>query len=187
MNVLEAIYTRRSVREFTREPVDESDIRDLIDAAIQAPNAINRQAWRFVVVSNPTVLRGIAQAAKAHALAQLDMTAPESAGLHGHLSNPGFDIFYGAPLLVVIWTKGPDDMAVHDCCLAAENLMLAAVTKALGSCWIGFAEAWLATAGAKSQLGIEPSGRPVAPVILGHPSRPSPAPGREPAKVHWIR
>jgi nitroreductase len=187
MNVLEAIYTRRSVREFTREPVDDSDVRDLVDAAIQAPNAVNRQGWRFVALSNPTILRGVAQAAKAYALARLDPAAPGSAGLHGHLSNPDFNIFYGAPLLVVIWTAGADEMATQDCCLAAENLMLAAVAKGLGSCWIGFAEAWLATDEGKRQLGIDGAGRPVAPIILGHPARIPPPPGREPTQIRWIR
>lgn len=186
MNVIEAIYGRRSVREFTGEPIDESDAKDLIDAAIQAPNAMNRQAWRFVAISNATMLRQIAQAAKAQALAQLDQT-PGLAALRGHLTNPAFDVFYGAPLLVVIWTTTPDDMAVHDCCLAAQNLMLAATAKGIGSCWIGFAEAWLATDRAKADLGIDQAGRPVAPIILGHPRQFPPAPERAPAQVRWIR
>ena len=50
MDLREAIYTRRSIREFTAEPVDEKTIRDLIDAAIQAPNAVNAQPCAFCVV-----------------------------------------------------------------------------------------------------------------------------------------
>ena len=50
MDLKEAIYTRRTVREFTAEPVNESIIRDLIDAAIQAPSAVNQQPYSFCVV-----------------------------------------------------------------------------------------------------------------------------------------
>lgn len=186
MNLFGALYARRSVREYTADAIDERDLRDLIDAAIQAPNAMNRQAWRFVVISDRRMLKRVGQAAKGVALATLD-GAPELAPLRKHLSDASFDIFYGAPVLVVIWTAVGDDMAVHDCCLAAENLMLAASIKNLGSCWIGFAEAWLATAEARRELGIDPAGRPVAPIILGHPQRLPPAPGRAPAQIHWIR
>ena len=186
MHLFEAIYTRRSIREFTSEGIDESTLTDLIDAAIQAPNAMNRQLWRFVVVTSRDELRRIGQVAKAYALAGLDRT-PELAGLKGHLADPLFDIFYGAHALMVIWTIGTDDMSVHDCCLAAENMMLAATIKGLGSCWIGFSEAWLATPEAKVALGIDQAGRPVAPIILGHPQSVPPAPARESAQVTWIR
>jgi len=50
MDLKEAIYTRRSVRDFTAEPVAEKAIRDLIDAAIQAPSAVNAQPYTFCVV-----------------------------------------------------------------------------------------------------------------------------------------
>jgi nitroreductase len=186
MNAIEAIYMRRSVREFTREPVDQSDVKDLIDAAVQAPNAMNRQGWRFIAVSSPTLLRRIAQKAKAEMLAQLER-APGANGLREQLADPAFDILYGAPLLVLIWTAGPDEMAVYDCCLAAENLMLAAAAKGLGSCWIGLAQAWLATPEAKSELRLGPGGRAVAPIILGHPARIPTPPDRAPARIHWFR
>jgi nitroreductase len=42
MDLKEAIYTRRATREFTAEPVDEKTLRDLIDAAVQAPSAVNQ-------------------------------------------------------------------------------------------------------------------------------------------------
>jgi nitroreductase len=45
MDLQEAIYTRRAVRFYTAEPVDEKTIEGLIGAAIQAPSALNQQAW----------------------------------------------------------------------------------------------------------------------------------------------
>ena len=54
------------------------------------------------------------------------------------LNDPKFHIFYHAPVLVVIAAAEPTDWAVEDCALAAENLMLAAYAKGLGTCWIGW-------------------------------------------------
>ncbi|MGE5261234.1 MAG: nitroreductase family protein, partial [Actinomycetota bacterium] len=48
MELLQAIYGRRSVREYSGEPVDDAALRKLIDAAVQAPSAINKQPWSFI-------------------------------------------------------------------------------------------------------------------------------------------
>jgi nitroreductase len=116
----------------------------------------------------------------------MDKTTP-SGHFREHLLAPSFDIFYGAPALVVICALADDDMAVQDCSLAAQNLMLAAHDKGLGSCWIGFAEGWLAQPEARAELGLPENARPVAPIILGHPAAQPPPPGRDKAKMQWVR
>ena len=50
MDVREAIYSRRSIRAFTDAPVDEKMLGRLIEAAVQAPSAMNEQPWSFTVV-----------------------------------------------------------------------------------------------------------------------------------------
>ena len=56
MDVREAIYGRRAVREFTTEPVEEAALRRLVDAAIQAPSAVNQQPWLFTIVRDKELL-----------------------------------------------------------------------------------------------------------------------------------
>ena len=65
---MQAIRERRSVREYTDEPVSDATLRELIEAAIQAPSAINRQSWCFVIVKNQQLLAQISDQAKAHLL-----------------------------------------------------------------------------------------------------------------------
>jgi nitroreductase len=141
MDLKEAIYSRRAVREYTAEPVDEKTIRELIDAAIQAPSAVNQQPWSFCVVRDQAVLARISSEAKAHML----RTSPAALLPHfqERLSNPAFNIFYHAPVLVLISSATESPWAVENCSLAAENLMLAARAAGLGTCWIGFAQKWL--------------------------------------------
>ncbi len=66
MDLREAIYTRRAVRDFTTEPVDDRIICELIDAAVQAPSAVNQQPCSFCVVRDGAVLGKISREAKAH-------------------------------------------------------------------------------------------------------------------------
>lgn len=184
MDAKEAIYTRRAVRSFTGESVDEQTLRQLMDAAVQAPSAVNQQPWSFCVVRDRTLLARISNDAKAYML----KTSPVAASHHFQelLSNPDFDIFYHAPVLVLISSVAESPWAVEDCSLAAENLMLAACAAGLGTCWIGFAQAWLGTAEGKAALGLPASYVPVAPIIVGHPkSAPPPVPRKAP-DIRWI-
>jgi nitroreductase len=185
MDLKDAIYSRRSVREFTAEPVSEATIRELIDAAIQAPSAVNQQPYAFCVIRDQKVLANISQEAKAH------MVRTTPIGLMSHhfsevLNDAKFNIFYHAPVLILICTVTDIPWALEDCALAAENLMLAARGADLGTVWIGFAQGWLGTPEGKAVLKLPGAYRPIAPIIVGHPkAAPPPVPRKEP-EIRWI-
>ena len=185
MELQEAIIGRRAVREYTGEAVDEPTIRLLIDAAVQAPSAVNQQPWTFAVVRDQKLLGQVSQNAKSHMLA----TMPESSHsdhFQSVLGDPDFHIFYHAPVLIVISAAADGFWNVEDCALAAENMMLAAYAAGLGSCWIGFAQRYLNTPEGKTALGLPASWVPVAPIIVGLPkSIPAPVPRKAP-EIRWI-
>lgn len=184
MNIHDAIYGRRAIRDFTEAAPGRTDIEAVIDAAIQAPSGVNRQPWAFVVTMGRPTLARFSGLAKAHLLPSIAKDSP----LHGfreHLEDETFNIFYNAPVLVVISATDKDLMSLKDCCLAAQNVMLAALDRGLGSCWIGFSEAWLGTPEGKAQLGIPEKHIPVAPIILGRPATMPPAPARRAAEIRW--
>jgi nitroreductase len=185
MELKEAIYSRRATREFTAEPVNEKILRDLIDAAVQAPSAVNEQPWAFCVVRDKAVLAKISREAKAY------MVKSSPIGLVSHhfdqiLNDPSFDIFYQAPTLIVICSVVEIPWAVEDCALAAENLMLAARAAGLGTCWIGFAQGWLGTPEGKAALNLPSAYKPVAPIIVGHSKSLPPTVPRKQPEIHWI-
>jgi nitroreductase len=160
-------------------------LRKLIDAAVQAPSALNEQPWVFSVVTDKAVLARISDAAKARMLSR----PPAGVALpllHEVVENADFDILYGAPALIVISSATQSHWAVENCCLAAQNLMLAARAAGLGTCWIGFAQIWLGTPEGKATIGIPQSCLPIAPIIVGHPqSEPPPVPRKAPTVV-WV-
>lgn len=185
MDFKEALYNRRAIRQFTDESVDELALRALIDAAIQAPSAVNQQPWHFSVVRDKALFSRISRAAKGH----LSKTSPVAwASPHSQdlLTDPNFNIFYDAPVLIVISAKAESLAAVADCALAAENLMLSACAAGLGTCWIGFAQDWLATPEGKSALKIPESCLPVAPIIVGHPKASAPPVPRKQPTIDWL-
>jgi nitroreductase len=184
MELLEAINGRRSVRDYTDETVNDTVLRELIGLAVQAPSAVNQQPWSFIVVKDKALLTHISDQAKAHML-NSPLAAPLQR-LRDMLADPNFHLFYNAPVLIVICAVDAGNFGVEDCALAAENLMLAAYAKGLGTCWIGLAQGWLGTADGKSALGLSTAFIPVAPIIVGHPRRqPDPVPRKAP-DIRWL-
>lgn len=183
METKECIFTRRSVRNFLEKPVEKEKLDILIDAAIQAPSAMNSQPWAFAFVLSKERLKEISDRSKAHLLSILDHR-PMLQKYRTTLENPGFNLFYNAPALVLVCSK-PDcsPNPSIDCALAADNLMLMARNLELGTCWIGLASAYLNTPEGKQYLGIPGSYGVVAPIIVGYSESEQSTMDRNPPEV----
>jgi nitroreductase len=83
-----------------------------------------------------------------------------------------------------VLAKSVQPQAFEDCCLAAENLMLAARDEGLGTCCIGLAHPWFNLRSTEHELGL-PEEYEV--VVLGHPKAWPESHGRHPAEIHWLR
>jgi nitroreductase len=185
MNVIEAIRGRRAVRKFLPKPIERSVVTAIVEAAAQAPSAMNVQPWFFVVVEGADVLRRWSTSAKQHLLITMSAGSP-IARFRDQLADPGMNIFHDAPTLIVICARDNSSQAAEDCCLAAENLMLAAHDRGLGTCWIGLARPWFNTAEGHEAINLPQGAVAVAPIVIGAP-REAPAPTqREKPEVHWI-
>ncbi len=110
--MLDLIKTRRSVRKFKPTPVSDEDIQDLLEAAMNAPSAINEQAWQFVVLSGKALDDFLA----------INENTPKS-----------------APIAILVCQDLSAEKArgysVQDCAAATQNILLAAHAKGLGSVW----------------------------------------------------
>ena len=185
MDINEAISGRRSARDYTTQAVDDETIRRLIDAAVHAPNASNGQPWTFTVVRDQGLLDRISDDAKSHLLATMP-DGPRSDRYRTRLSDADFQIFYHAPVLILISGIAQRPWVVEDCALAAENLMLAAYGDGLGTCWIGFAQGFLNTSEGKNALGLPATSVPVAPIIVGHPKTETAPAARKEPEIRWV-
>lgn len=185
MEVLQAIHTRRAVREYAERPVDRETVLALTEAACQAPSAINQQPWAFAVIQNQALLEEISGEAKAYWRATLADEGPTDQ-LRTLVENPDFNLFYNATTLIIIYARTEGLNPEEDCCLAAENLMLAAHAMGLGTCPIGLARPWLGRQEVKAAMGVPEGYTPVFPVIVGHPRGETAAvPRRAPEILFW--
>ncbi|HET9793920.1 MAG TPA: nitroreductase [Thermoanaerobaculia bacterium] len=183
MDVMTAIFERRAIRAFTADPVTRSRIESLIEASVQAPSARDLEPWAFVVFEGRDRLKRMAEEVREFLLAS--PAAQASPELRARFSDPGFDVFYGAPVLVVICATSGESQAAEDCCLAAQNFMLAARAAGLGTCPIGLARPWLSQPSTKEKLGIPAGQVPVFPLVLGRPDEQPGRRPRRPAAIVW--
>lgn len=185
VGVMDAIFHRRAVRAYAAEDVSEAVVNRLLAAAVQAPSAMNQQPWGFAVLHGRARLRGYSERAKRHLVA----TYPATFELHSRselYENPAYDLFHGANTLIVIYAASGRLHPSEDCCLAAENLMLAAYALGLGTCPIGFARPWFDLLETKRELGVPEHYRAVFPVVVGYPAGFTPNSGRdEPNVLCW--
>ena len=178
MDLLEAIAGRRSVREYTAQAVEDAVVDRLLAAAVSAPSAHNGQPWRFTVVRDRALLDRLSDEAKAFRLATANLDERGRA----RMADPNYHLLHHAPALVLISAVEASTWAVEDCALAAENLMLTAFSLGLGSCWIGYVQAYLNTADGKRLFRLPEACVPVAPIVIGYPtSQPAPTSRSEPS------
>jgi nitroreductase len=185
MDILKAIYQRRAVRDYTDQDVSRDLVGKLIDAAIQAPTALDGQLLAFAVIQGRQRLRDYSDRAKAHFLQTFSPGRDPHSAHHDILKEPSYNIFYNAGTVVAVYSRPGGQFNTIDCCLAAENLMLAALAMGLGSCPIGFAQAWLDHSETKEELGIPGEYTAVLPIILGYPAGPTAPVPRKAPEIHY--
>jgi nitroreductase len=186
IGLADAIFHRRAVRHYRPKPVPAVTVRELLLAAVQAPSALNQQPWVFGIFQGGRRLRAYSERVKQH-LVSTYPTSFEVNSRSQRYEDPEYDLFHGASTLIVIYATQGRLNPNEDCCLAAENLMLAAYGMGLGTCPIGYARPWLDLPETKRELGVPEAYTAVFPVVVGFPETlPEPTPREEPIVVSWL-
>ena len=178
-DVLENIYSRRSVRAYLSDDVPDDVIRELIRAGTYAPSAANKQPWRFVVIKNRELITKLSDKAKELWMEQATKASqPELKSLVNMVSRPGFNIFFNAPLLIMIFSDSDAFSPQIDCSLSLG----------MGSCWIGLAAPLGQVQAIMDDLGATSSCKLEGSLIFGYPVKlDMKAPKREENVVlKWI-
>jgi len=121
------IKSRRSIRRFKVVQIPDSELQEILDCAILAPNAGNQQKWHFTVIQNRSTLDMIAKMMKENMMNSGVEFLVERA------KDPNFNPFGGAPALILITADKTVRFAEIDCAAAAENIIIAAESLGLGS------------------------------------------------------
>ena len=128
---LETIRRRRSIRDFTSKQIQEEELQAILKAGIYAPYG-DRQSRMFTVIQNREMINRINSEAKESAVS-MGLPRMKQLGMQ-----KDFNCFYGAPTAVIISGSRGFPGSVYDCSAAAQNMLLAAESINIGSCWIHF-------------------------------------------------
>ncbi|VVB91434.1 Coenzyme F420:L-glutamate ligase [uncultured archaeon] len=189
-DIIEVIKTRRCVREYKEDPVPDEDIQFLIDCARYAPSGFNMQPWSFLVVKNKETMWKLSESGKKAMIPLLEPikdTSKKASGFLVFLKTKGTSMFYNAPALVIILGNKNAPTADHDCAMAAQNMMLAAHSRGIGSCWIGGVLPALMNEELLKELGAPAGYKAVAPLIFGYPKGKTQMPEKIEPEVKWLR
>lgn len=170
---MNTLLTRRSVRRYRNDPVPKELLDQIVQAGLYAASGMGRQSALMVVVTNKEVRDQLSN------LNRRVMNGPE-----------GSDPFYGAPVVIVVAADRSAGTYLNDGSLALGNMMNAAHSLGLASCWIHRAKEELAFPEGKAlmkKLGIPDDYEGIGNLIVGYADgeEPSPAPRKE-GRVYFV-
>ena len=187
IEIFSVIRERRSVRNYTDRDIPDDAIRAIIAAGIQAPTALGLQSWQFVVARDRDLMRRASDYCKPILAEKIgEESRPGTEEFLAALKSPEFNIFYNAPVLVLVLGAREVASSVLDCTLCAENMMLAAWALGIGSCWIGSATLIEQNHDLLAALRVPDDYRIVAPLIFGYPAPLPPKPTRREPRITWL-
>jgi nitroreductase len=181
MDAVTAIRTRRSIRSFLPDPVARTLIEEILWDAAHAPVTPVSGDWLFTVIEGADRVAACGARALAHARAH----RPPGPG-YDWVDRPGFSVFHGAPVAIVVSAPAKNGQSLADCTRAGQNLMLAAHARGLGTCWVGAPMLWLGDPAVRSELAIPAELAPFAAFALGRPAAPAQDRPRARPRVAWI-
>jgi nitroreductase len=178
--VLEVINKRRSIRAYDPKPIPRDVINTIIEAGNQAPSQgrmvngeFRFQPWRFVVVEDPEFRQKLVETTMpiwkkfTESMKETYPDAIEKAMvLYEAMDEPKDMVYYSAP--VILFVIGPAKYPAS-CNLACENIMLAATSLGLGSCYVGFGMMVTGNAEIVQTLELTDDERIYGPIVLGYP------------------
>jgi nitroreductase len=211
------ILQRRSVRNFKKTQVPEYLVNRVLECGRFAPSAGNNQSWKFVIVRDPELIEemttytrgwarraaklldptfpGAVTTAKTSAvtnllLSKIAASMGHPTGLSGvsQLASGELGLWHGAPtvILLLVDTRGTGKPYL-DLGIAGQNMVLAAHSMGLGTCWVSFAMFLERSRKYRKMFGIEPPMRLATSLALGFPlSQPDGFVTRETHATDWF-
>ncbi len=192
MNVIDQIQHRRSIRVYKKDPIPENILQDIMDAAVAAPSGVNLQPWYYVVIHSPEERENIRDLLRDMAFkvvpelkerfAKYPEVVEETCNFMMNLG--------GAPVAVLVFRYRDSytnhlDTITQSIGAGIENLLLAADSYGIGSCWMT-APVETGIAREFEKRYAEGHGKMIAMVALGYPDQEPRMPKRKEGRVRYI-
>jgi nitroreductase len=145
---LKTIAGRRSIRQYREEQIKDAELQAILEAGLQAPSGHDSQPWHFTVIQDRELIGEISAGSKmAMRLSPIDWIAKLG-------SVEKYDIFYHAPTVVILAAKKDALSPLVDVSAALQNMLIAAESLGIGSCWMGFVKFYFSGPQSYKKIGI---------------------------------
>lgn len=138
--IVKAILERRAIRKYRPDQITENELNTILEAGLYAPNAGGRQSCIVVACQNAMInemLGKINKQAFGNPIPGMYVSKEQPSIIDDSKIASGF---YGAPTVLILFSPKDFIYASEDCCMMAENMMLAAFSLNIGSCMVMRAE-----------------------------------------------
>lgn len=143
MELKDVIYGRRSIRSYEDRPVSDSDLEEILQAGLEAPSAVNYQPWYFVVIRSKEAMETLTEV-MGRVSTTMEPSLRERFEKHMEVVTETTRFLRqmgGAPVCILAFQLKPDypkseSTIVQSVSAAIENILLTAVDKGLGGCWL---------------------------------------------------
>lgn len=136
--VIEAIIQRRSIRKYSVEQVADEILEQIVEAGRFAPSGGNNQSSHFMIIQSRDVLTQLKKLVE-NEFAKMQILPDTYQSIKPSIlqsQKGGYDFIYNAPTFIIMANRRGYGNAMADCAVALENMMLAAVSLGMSSCWI---------------------------------------------------
>ena len=159
---IKIIFDRRSIRQYTDEPIRETNVASLLEAGMAAPSASNRKPWHFVAITDRERLKALADA------------------------HPYGKMLSHVPLAIAVCgDPSISDWWVQDCAAATENILIAVAGLGLGGVWLGCHGRPEREQVVRDVLEIPENIGVLSLLAIGHPAESKPARTQyDPMRIH---
>jgi len=160
--VIKTIKNRRSVRKYQSQQITDDELQNIIEAGIFAPTAHNDQPWHFTVIQNQELIQLMNQESKKL------MKTSEVDWIANMGKNENLNIFYDSPTVIVVSGRKTALSPLVDCSAAIQNILIAAESLNIGSCWIGLAKFFFANPENVKKMNIPAGYEPYYAISIGY-------------------
>lgn len=171
--VIQNILNRRSVRVYSDEQVKQEDLELILKAGLYSPSGCNMQPWHFTVVQNIEIINILNSESKK------ELLKSDNEHFKNLATNEKYNLFYDAPTIIIISGEKAAISTQTDCAAATENMLLAAESLGVGTCWIGLVGYLFKSERAQEYIKMFriPEGyEPYYGITLGYKKFPNPEP-----------
>jgi nitroreductase len=164
---IDTILNRRSIRAYEAKQIARADLDKILACGDAGPSGANNRGWRYVIVQEPAFKKRLIEIGMPLYKKWLEKMPQSFKDMRAKIDESPDPIYYGAPTIVFVIGKGMT--ADADCPMVCQNMMLAARSLGIGSCWVHIGQLVLQDLSIRTEFELVEGEKIYGPIVMGYP------------------